>query len=155
MVQCLGLAFESMAMEVHGNLRESFDTSQGEKMANPVLLIFLSLESRITSHPSCCRRKKDEREKEKKEGRKRFIFLIKKCCGGRGRKEGGREITWTEVKNRNKACFRRMRTFEIATQEEGWSENRLRTENSESIELLWMTFYFPSRHKWMVSDELL
>lgn len=31
MVQWLTLAFESMAMEVHGNLRESFDTSQKEK----------------------------------------------------------------------------------------------------------------------------
>ena len=31
MVQWLALAFESMAMEVHGNLRESFDTSQKEK----------------------------------------------------------------------------------------------------------------------------
>lgn len=36
-------------MEVYGNARESLDTSQGKKMENPVLLIILSLESRITS----------------------------------------------------------------------------------------------------------
>lgn len=29
MAQCLGLALESMAMEIYGNIKESFHTSQG------------------------------------------------------------------------------------------------------------------------------
>ena len=78
-------------MEVHGNVRESFNTSQKEKMANPVLLVFLSLKSRIISITLW--KEEDERKKEKREGRKRFIFLIPKCCGERGRMERGKEIT--------------------------------------------------------------
>lgn len=68
MVQWLALAFEFMAMEVHGNLRESFDTSQKENMANPVLLIFLSLKSRIISITLW---KEEGWKEERKEGRKK------------------------------------------------------------------------------------
>lgn len=41
------LSLVSMNMGVYANLRESFDTSQEKRIANPVLLIFLSSELRL------------------------------------------------------------------------------------------------------------
>lgn len=68
------MLLESMAMEVYGNLTESFDMSREKTMANAVFLIFL--ESRITSITLLKGKEKVGRQKEKKEGWKRFVLLI-------------------------------------------------------------------------------
>lgn len=62
----------SMNMGGYGNLRESFDTSQEKRIANPILLIFLSLESRITSIILWKEKGNDGRQKEKKEEKDAF-----------------------------------------------------------------------------------
>lgn len=51
------------------------------------------------------------------------------------KKEGGREIIWAEVRRKDKACFRRMRTFKVAVWEEGWTKNRLNPEVLSCFEL--------------------
>lgn len=61
-----------MNMGGYGNLRESFDTSQEKRIANPILLIFLSLESRITSIILWKEKGNDGRQKEKKKEKDAF-----------------------------------------------------------------------------------
>lgn len=72
--------------------------------------------------------------KERKERRKKKIYFINpEVLWGKGKNGKRQGDNLTEVKNRNNVCFIRMKSFEIGTQEESWSENRLRMETQKVL----------------------